>query len=348
MKILLLGGTGAMGVHLSELLKQSHEVFITTRKPQSDRDDVTYLVGNARDDKFLTDLLKVRWDAIIDFMVYRTDELKNRLHILLKNTNHYVFLSSARVFANSSSDLIETAPRLLDVSEDTDYLSTDEYALTKARQENLLINSAYDNWTIVRPYITYGENRLQLGVLEKEEWLYRALKGRTIIFCEEMMEKKTTLTYGFDVSQVIANLIGKPEAKKETYNITASISITWGEVLELYVSEILKATGKKPKVILLPFDEFVRVKPGSRHQIIYDRFYDRTFDNSKVRSFKEDWTHPTDGIRTAFRSFVRSPSFLPINWQAEAVKDRYSRQLTPVWQVPGLKNKIKFLITRFK
>src|SRR5690606_16372474 len=250
-----------MGVHLSELLKQGHEVFITTRKPQSDRDDVTYLVGNARDDKFLTDLLKVRWDAIIDFMVYRTDELKNRLHILLKNTTHYVFLSSARVFANSSSDLIETAPRLLDVSEDTDYLSTDEYALTKARQENLLINSAYDNWTIVRPYITYGENRLQLGVLEKEEWLYRALKGRTIIFCEEMMEKKTTLTYGFDVSQVIANLIGKPEAKKETYNITASISITWGEVLELYVSEILKATGKKPKVILLPFDEFVRVKP---------------------------------------------------------------------------------------
>ena len=33
MKILLLGGTGAMGVHLSELLKKEHEVYVTSRSP---------------------------------------------------------------------------------------------------------------------------------------------------------------------------------------------------------------------------------------------------------------------------------------------------------------------------
>ena len=67
--------------------------------------------------------------------------------------------------------------RLLDVSHDSIYLKTDEYALAKARQEDILRKSGKNNWTIIRPYITYSESRLQLGVLEKEAWLYRALKG---------------------------------------------------------------------------------------------------------------------------------------------------------------------------
>lgn len=56
----------------------------------------------------------------------------------------------------------------------TKILSIDEYAITKAHQENLLINSKNKNWTIIRPYITYSEQRLQLGTFEKEDWLYRA------------------------------------------------------------------------------------------------------------------------------------------------------------------------------
>lgn len=51
---------------------------------------------------------------------------------------------------------------------DEDYIKTDEYALQKARQENILLGSKYKNWTIIRPYITYNKERLQLGVLEKK------------------------------------------------------------------------------------------------------------------------------------------------------------------------------------
>ena len=56
---------------------------------------------------------------------------------------------------------------------DEEYLKTDEYALSKARQEDILHRSGKNNWTVIRPYITYSEIRLQLGVLEKELWLYR-------------------------------------------------------------------------------------------------------------------------------------------------------------------------------
>ena len=44
----------------------------------------------------------------------------------------------------------------------------------KARQEDILRKSKFENW-ILSDLTTFSENRLQLGVLKKE-WLYRALK----------------------------------------------------------------------------------------------------------------------------------------------------------------------------
>ena len=50
------------------------------------------------------------------------------------------------------------------------------------------------NWTIIRPYKTYNNNRLQLGMYEKEEWLYRLMMGKTLVFPTELKKRKTTLT----------------------------------------------------------------------------------------------------------------------------------------------------------
>ena len=184
MEILVLGGTGAIGAHLVSLLSNigGHNLFVTTRRKMLNERNVTYLVGNAHDESFMSELLKRHYDAIVDFMSYKTSEFQHRYKKYLEATSQYVFLSSARVYADCGKSLItEKSPRLLDVCKDEAYLKTDEYALTKARQENLLLSSNKNNWTIIRPYITYSEKRLQLGVLEKEYWLYRALHGRTIV-----------------------------------------------------------------------------------------------------------------------------------------------------------------------
>ena len=60
--------------------------------------------------------------------------------------------------------------------------------LPKHVQENILRNSG-DNWTIIRPYMSYSPNRLDLGYYAKELWLYRVLKGRTILFTEDVAKK---------------------------------------------------------------------------------------------------------------------------------------------------------------
>ena len=200
--ILLLGGTGAMGQHLVHLLKDNgYNVYVTSRNQRTSFDNVTYIQGNARDIEFLNTVLNMRpWNVIVDFMVYNSSEFASRVEKLLSSCGQYIFLSSSRVYANCQSEINESSPRLLDVCVDSQYIKTDEYALAKAREENILFSQNSKNWTIIRPYITYSESRLQLGVSEIGGWLYRALKGRTIVFSDDIAGHLTTLTYGYDVA----------------------------------------------------------------------------------------------------------------------------------------------------
>lgn len=85
MKILLLGGTGAMGSHLADILSKDNrnEIVITTRKERESRNNVSYRVSNAHNTEFLKELLITNWDVIVDFMVYNTQEFRSRVDMLL-------------------------------------------------------------------------------------------------------------------------------------------------------------------------------------------------------------------------------------------------------------------------
>lgn len=348
MKVLVLGGTGAMGAHLVDILAdQSADVTATSRSKRNNEGTVKFILGNAKDPAFINGLLAQQWDAIVDFMVYTTAEFESRVASLLGATGHYLYLSSSRVYADAVDPLTENSPRLLDSSQDTVYLRTDEYALTKARQENILFNSHPKNWTIIRPYITYSTNRLQLGVLEKEDWLYRALHGRTIATSADIQQRTTTLTYGADVAAGMAALIGNTKAHGEAFHITAPQSILWSEVLDTYLEVLACHLGHRPKVVLQPLDEFTRWRKG-RYQIIYDRLYHRQFNNHKINQFIDTsrFSAPLSGIKKTLENFLRAPSkqLTTINWRAEAIKDRLLMENTPLAEISGIKSKLKYLL----
>lgn len=347
--ILVLGGTGAMGRHLvKRLAERGDKVSVTTRSSHQPSANIEYIQGNGREDSFLDPILARRWDAIIDFMVYTTPVFEQRAPKLLAATDQYLFLSSARVYADSAEPIGEDSPRLLDVTTDSEFLATDEYALAKARQENILKQSGRNNWTIIRPYITYGEQRLQLGVLEKEGWLYRALKGRTIVFSKDIAAKLTTLTYGLDVAGAMAALVGSPRALGETYQITQKDAATWYEVLNIYLNVLENQLGKRPKVLLLDLDKFSRCK-RAEYQIKYDRLFNRTFNNGKIGELVDvkAFLAFEQGLTRCLDDFLRRPQFLAIDWRSEAIKDRYSNEVASLAELGHWKNKIKYLIYRF-
>ena len=326
MKVLILGGTGAMGVHLVQLLSsdQENEITVTSRKLQTSNvaANVKFIVGDAKDYVFLKSILVSKWDVIIDFMIYSTAEFKSRINDMLNSADQYIYLSSSRVYSNSEEPITETTLRLLDASDDEEYLKTDEYALTKARQENILRESGYNNWTIIRPYITYSENRLQLDTLEKEDWLYRAINGKTIVFNEDILRKKTTLTYGKDVSQAIKYTIGNKKALSNTFHITIDQSILWQDVFDLYLDILENYLGKRPKVKLLNLDDFIKISGSGNYQIMYDRMYNRCFDNSNISGFMDtnSFLNTEPGLKMCLEKLLEKPRFNIINWSSEAKK----------------------------
>lgn len=350
-KILLLGGTGAMGSHIVQLLTGTdNDVYVTSRRHRESHDNIHFIEGNAHDMAFLGGVLSnASYDAVVDFMIYDTEEFKGRSKFLLDHCKQYIFISSSRVYSNLDVKITENTPRLLDSYKDEKYLSTDEYALTKARQENILRDSGKENWTIVRPYITFSEYRLQLGVLEKENWLYRALKGRTIVFSKDIADKYTTLTYGHDVARGIISLIGKQEALGQAFHITVNESHKWQEILGWYIDEIEKKTGRRPKVYMMERSNRFHYRHTNLWQVIVDRYYDRKFDTSKINKFIDTSTFvPTEkGLRDSLSYFIHHPKFKPINWKDEAYYDKLTHEHASIVEMETIKQKIKYILYRY-
>ncbi len=347
-KVLLLGGTGTIGQYITEICKNDGdvEVFVTSRNNHIQEGNIHYIKGNAHDDLFLETLCnEVQYDAIIDFMSYKTEEFKGRVEKLLSYTKHYIFISSSRVYGDSHGQPIcEDNKRLLEVSQDKKYLATDEYALTKARQEDVLKKSNYRNWTIVRPYITFGKDRLQLGIYEKEQWLYRALQGKPIVFPKDIEGKFTTLTPNKEVAMFLYNLIGRG-AEGEIYHVTSGKSLKWSTVLNVYLHAIKETTGRKVEVV---FSSRPVIQEGSRYQYYYDRCYDRFFDNTKAQSIYYNQNLIVEKeLEESVRDFImQSKKFKSINWRMEGRMDRISSSFQNLNTIPSMINRIKYLFSR--
>jgi nucleoside-diphosphate-sugar epimerase len=348
MRVLILGGTGAIGGHLVDLLKsRGLDLAVTSRSRGGQDGDIQYIQGNAQDMAFLGSILHEKWDAIVDFMVYSTPSFSERVDLFLKSTNQYVVFSSSRIYAESDQPIAEDSARILDVSQDEAFLRTDEYSLSKARQDDILRKSGRTNWTIVRPYITYSQNRLQLGHLEKEHWLFRALRGRTIVFSKDICGKYTTLTYGLDVARSIAALLGRPDAMGSEFNIASERSVLWSDVLDVYLNVLEEHMGSRPKVLLQDLNETIQSAPA-RYQIVYDRMYNRKFNSAKVGKYIDiDGFTPFDvGVKNCLESFLSRPVFQRIDWRKEAIRDRATGERAALSEMPSIKDKVKYLVRR--
>lgn len=332
-KILVLGGTGAMGKHLVDILSESgYLVYVTSRDNHPSYGNVIYLRGNAKDISFLYPLLKMEhYHSIFNFMTYTTDQFKNVVKALLAATDHYFFLSSSRVYADSIDAISENSPRLLDTTDDIEYLSTDNYALAKARQEDILRQSGLRNWTIIRPYLTYSEMRLQLGFFEQNTWLLRAMEGKTIVFSKDLADKYTTLTYGADVANVLFRLIGNKRALGEVLQITCGQSLKWADVLSIYTDELKKLTGKKVQVKMIETAP-INVMPNEKWTYKYDRLFNRQFKSVKLEQILGKpylFTSPEEGLRKCIREFMKKPNCKGYAWSIEAQLDRITGENTP-------------------
>lgn len=345
--VLILGGTGAIGRYLvQEYLDSGYQVFVTSRKfRQSNEERLNYLLGDAQNYNKLEEWLSDReYHVLVDLMVYNSSAFSKRLNLFSKYEFQYIFVSSYRVFSDSKSNRItENTERLLDVSHDLEFINSEDYSLEKARQEDLLRESCLTGWTIVRPSISYAKNRFQLGTLEAEMFIPRAMQGLPVILPREIMDLHTTMTWAGDVAKMISKLTLNVNALNNDFNVVTNEAIKWKQVFQIYQKEL------GLKVVEVAMDEFAKLGL-SPCQMKYDRMLDRKCDNYKVLSVTDMLEHNfmrvEEGIK---KELISSRSNFGEYSQFTVLSGRMDRILG-IWQIPSLrkpKEFIRYYIGRF-
>jgi len=330
-KVLVLGGTGAMGVYLvPELARMGYQVDVVSLDDVSSADPrISYTQGNAKDDNFLATLLARGYDAIVDFMIYTIPEFTARHRALLEATSHYFFFASYRIYAEDVP-LTEESPRLLNESTNQKFLATEEheYSLYKARQEDIVRGSGTGNWTILRPAITFSRRRFQLVTLEADTLMFRAMNGLPVVLPDAAMGVQATMNWAGDVGRMLARLVLNPKALGQTFTVATAEHHPWSEIAEYYA----ELAGLRYEIV--PVETYLGLFPperrqGASYQLLYDRCFNRVVDNSLILAAtglsQSDLSSVHDGLR-------REINALPEGFQFS--ESDLSRSMTAFFEQP--------------
>lgn len=305
-RFLLIAGGGTLGSYVSQelLAKGAYVDVICLEDNVSENARLTYYKGYVTEELLRSLFAKAHYDGIVNFIHYKRVEDYRAMHkLLIANTDHLIFLSSYRVYADEQHPITEAAPRLLDVTEDKEFLAVEDYALPKARMEDFLRSEhAGEAWTIVRPVISFSYRRFDLYTYSDNDIWETVASGGTLKLPAEAKEQVAGLDWAGNSGKLIANLFLKPETFGEAYTISTAQNLTWGEVAELYKEQFGLSVEWCDEA------EFVKAYPcveGIKKWLwLYDRKFSRDMDNKKVLAATglkaSDFKPIADGLKIEF------------------------------------------------
>lgn len=299
-KVLLIAGGGTLGTYTAnELLALGNKVDVICREDKvSDNKNLMFYKAEITPE-YLSEFLSDRfYDGIVNFLhYYKKEDYADTHKLLMEKTNHLIFLSSYRVYADMQHPITESAPKLLDVSTDEKFLATEKYALSKAKLEKYLYDKcAGQNWTIVRPVISFSKYRFDLVTYFGQDLLNKINSGATIPLPIDAKNITAGLDWAGNSGKLIANLLFKNECFGEAYTVSSAQNLTWGEVAEIYT----KLLGAKFEWVSV--DEYRKATNDfNLYALLYDRLFDRNIDNSKILKAtglkSEDFLPIEEGIK---------------------------------------------------
>ena len=303
-KILLIAGGGTLGTHVSnEILRLGGSVdIICPEEKVSNNERLRFfrsLVSRELLDSIFADNY---YDAIVDFIHYKDpEEYKKMYCYLIEHTDHLVFLSSYRVYANTTEKITEESARLLEVETDEKFLAKENYAIPKSICEDWLrTEKKGQNWTIVRPVISFSHTRLDLVLYSGTEILKYVDANKPLLLPKTVKDNGAGIDWAGNSGKLIANLLFKPHTFGETYTVYSNHGSTWGDVAKAY-EEVTGAQiiwGEEDDyVATLPFNK----KPWLVDMWYHDRIYTRWIDGSKIIEAagltKDDFKTIAEGIQ---------------------------------------------------
>jgi nucleoside-diphosphate-sugar epimerase len=304
-RVLLIAGGGTLGTYVSEeLLRLGASVEVVCPEEKVSNNEKLTFHRSLATEEFLRGLFSEKhYDGIVNFIHYRDVENYKKIHpLLIANTDHLIFLSSYRTYADKQHPITETAPQLYHVETDRDFLENEDYAVSKSKGEEYLRGEcAGQPWTIVRPVISFSERRMDLLMYSSDRVLVAAKEGKELLMPAMCKDFKAGLDWAGNSGKLIANLLFKEKAVGEAFTIYSGHGMTWGEVTDLYSKIIGLKVRWCTEEEFLDANPEIREKKSTGWMWYHDRRYNRDIDCSKVLDATElsraDFASVEEGIK---------------------------------------------------
>ena len=282
-RVLLIAGGGTLGTYTAnELIAKGCMVDVLCPEDKvSDSDMLNFHKGFGTKEVLEQLFAANHYDGIVNFIHYdNISEYKSIHPLLISNTDHLIFLSSYRVYADEEHPVKESSPRIFDITENNDYFTKEDYSCPKALAENYLFSERQgEHWTIVRPVISFSKWRMDMYTYSGKT----LLENKILTMPEFAKNVHAGIDWAGNSGKLIAGLLFKTEAFGNAYTVSSAQNLTWGEVAEIY-TEILgiKFEWVDERVFLENNTKLLTYP--NKWLYIYDRKYDRIMDNSAILS----------------------------------------------------------------
>lgn len=285
MDILLLGGTGTLSSAVRDYaFKKGYSVTVFNRGNSNNSlpCGIISIIGDFRNtDGLRRCLTNSNYDVVVDFLSRTKSDIERVFPTFQGKCKQYIFISSACVYQrdNTGKKIAEDCAK---PNHNWSY-SVEKYECEQSLKELSLANS-YTSYTIVRPYITYDDERIPLGISPVPYHLHRTIieriKAGKPWFVWDDGHQITTVTHASDFAVAVVGLFMNSKAMNDDFHITGDDCCTQLQIVET----IFHKLQIKPNIIHVETDEICRILPEYRGMLIADRALDAQFDNTKIKS----------------------------------------------------------------
>jgi nucleoside-diphosphate-sugar epimerase len=279
LKVLFIGGTGNISLPcVAESVEAGHQVTVFNRGAREGRlpAGVASIVGDMNDAAAYSELRKVSFDVVCQFMVFTPDQMARDIETFSGAAGQYVFISSASVY--------EKPPRHYVITEETPTVNPYwAYSQNKIQCETMLKSASGISWTVVRPSHTV-RTMLPTMFNEGDVVAHRMLDGRPVIVSGDG-STPWTLTRSEDFARPFVGLFGKCAALAEDFHITSDSAYAWDAIYRT----IAEGLGVIADIVHVPTDTLIRYHPEWEGSLMGDKTWPALFDNTKVKQVAGDF-----------------------------------------------------------